>query len=318
MGGWGRLGVAVVILAAAGAGAFWFITAPQRVDAATASAVASGDVGRGEQVFWAGGCASCHAAAGAQGEQLLSLGGGRELKTAFGTFVTPNISQDAADGIGGWTAVDLANAMLKGTSPDGSHFYPAFPYASYARMTPQDVGDLYAYLKTLPAVTGRAGPHRLGFPFTLRRGIGLWKLLYVSDEPVVALQDGAPDPLLRGRYLVEGPGHCGECHTPRDPAGGTKKDAWLSGAVAAEGDGVVPNITPGEGGIGGWSASEIAYYLESGFTPEFDSVGGSMAEVQKNMARLPASDREAIAAYLKTVPPHPNGYPPRQPSPAAQ
>ena len=114
--------------------------------------------------------------------------------------------------------------------------------------------------------------------------------------------------MLQGRYLVEGPGHCGECHTPRDFAGGVKKDQWLAGAKAAEGEGNVPNITGGERGIDGWSEKDIAYFLESGFTPDFDSVGGTMTEVQRNMARLTPQDREAIAAYLKAVPARARGY----------
>jgi mono/diheme cytochrome c family protein len=179
-------------------------------------------------------------------------------------------------------------------------------------MKAQDVADLYAFMKTLPAVPGRAADHQLSFPYNLRRGIGLWKLAYVSSEPVVALGSDASEQERLGRYLVEGPGHCGECHTPRDVLGGTDKGRWLAGAVAAEGDGVVPNITPGEGGIGGWSASDISGYLETGFTPDYDSVGGAMVDVQKNMARLSAADRDAIAAYLKAVPAHPNGYPPRR------
>ena len=113
--------------------------------------------------------------------------------------------------------------------------------------------------------------------------------------------DLSGDPLLlRGRYLVEGPGHCGECHTPRDWTGGLKLERWLAGAPDLEGDGKVPNITPG--GLQGWSQEDIAYYLQSGFTPDFDTVGGSMVKVQKNMAKLPAEDLDAIAAYLKAIP----------------
>ena len=303
-----KLAVGALLLAGAVAVAGWVLSAPQRLDEATLAAMGPGDAARGERIFWAGGCTSCHARPGSQGDARLQLAGGVELKTPFGIFVAPNISQDPTDGIGGWTSADLANAMLKGVSPGGSHFYPAFPYASYARMKPSDVGDLYAYLKTLPAVPGKAAGHRLGFPFNIRRGLGLWKLLYLSDQPVVAFPEGTADNVLAGRYLVEGPGHCGECHTPRDLAGGLKKDEWLAGAVAAEGKGKVPNITGGEGGIGGWSEGEIAYFLETGFTPDFDSVGGSMTEVQKNMAKLTPEDRAAIAAYLKAVPPHPNGF----------
>jgi mono/diheme cytochrome c family protein len=312
MGLFGKLAIGVVVLAGAAAAAGWVLSAPQRLDAATLAQVGTGDAVRGERIFWAGGCTSCHAKPGSEGDARLRLVGGVELKTPFGIFVAPNISQDATDGIGGWSAADLANAMLKGVSPDGEHFYPAFPYASYARMKPSDVGDLYAYMKTLPAVPGKAADHQLGFPFNIRRGLGLWKLLYLSDKPVVAFAEGTPDNVLAGRYLVEGPGHCGECHTPRDLIGGPKNDAWLAGAVAAEGQGNVPNITAGEGGIGGWSEGEIAYFLETGFTPDFDSVGGSMTEVQRNMARLTPEDRGAIAAYLKAIPAHANGYPAAQ------
>ena len=297
----------LVLLAILGGIAFWFVTAPQTVDASVIAGLPEGDAERGERIFWAGGCTSCHAAPKAEGDDRLRLGGGVELATEFGTFVAPNISQDATDGIGNWSAGDLVNAMMKGVSPDGRHYFPAFPYTSYARMKPADIADLHAFLKTLPAVPGAAPGHRLSFPFNIRRGVGAWKLLYMRDEPVVAV-DETNEQLVLGRYLVEGPGHCGECHTPRLFSGGPKLDRWLSGARAAEGGGVVPNITPAEQGLGGWSAGDIANYLETGFTPDFDSVGGAMVEVQKNLALLPAADREAIAAYLKAIPGHPNGY----------
>ncbi|MGX7872082.1 c-type cytochrome [Mesorhizobium sp. ORM6] len=307
-----KLAGGALVLAAAGTAAGWLLSAPVRLDAAVRAQLGPGDAAKGKRIFYAGGCTSCHAKPGSQGDARLQLVGGLELKTPFGTFVPPNISQDPKDGIGAWSLDDFANAMLKGVSPSGEHFYPAFPYASYARMKPSDIADLYAFLKTLRAVAGKAPGHSLGFPFNIRRGIGLWKLLYLSDRPVVALPDAAPDPVAAGRYLVEGPGHCGECHTPRDFAGGIRKSEWLAGAVAAEGSGVVPNITSGEGGMGKWSEADIANYLETGFTPDFDSVGGAMVDVQRNMAELTAGDRAAIAAYLKAIPPHPNGYPPRK------
>ncbi|KFB10684.1 cytochrome c [Nitratireductor basaltis] len=298
---------AAAVAVAAGAG-FWFLTGPDRLEASEIASVESGDAARGEAVFWAGGCASCHAAPDAEGEARTELGGGLELATEFGTFVAPNISSHPEDGIGAWSEEDFLNAMMRGVSPDGRHYYPAFPYTSYARMDPQDVADLFAFMKTLPAVEGEAEDHQIGFPFNIRRGLGLWKALHLNSEPILALPDNAPEELLRGRYLVEGPGHCGECHSPRDFSGGIKRDEWLAGAVSAEGDGVVPNITPGEGGIESWSQSDIAYYLESGFTPDFDSVGGAMVSVQKNMAQLEDADRQAIAAYLKAVEAKPDGY----------
>jgi len=307
----GKLAIAAVIAAGIGGLAFWYLTEPARIDAEAEAALGTGDAARGERIFWAGGCTSCHARPKSEGEAVLQLVGGVQLETAFGTFVAPNISQDVNDGIGAWSREEFANAMLKGVSPSGRHYYPAFPYTSYARMRPTDVADLYAFMKTLPAVAGRTPDHTLDFPYNIRRGIGLWKLLYVDDAPVIAVDEGSPEQLLLGRYLVEGPGHCGECHTPRNISGGTDKSRWLAGAVAAEGDGVIPNITSGEGGIGDWSEGDIASYLETGFTPDFDSVGGSMVEVQKNVARLTSDDRAAIAAYLKAVAPHPNGYPAR-------
>jgi mono/diheme cytochrome c family protein len=297
-----RLLAWLALLGGLGGVAFWFLTAPRPLPAAELAAIPAGDPARGETMFWAGGCASCHAAPRAQGEERLRLGGGLELATDFGTFVAPNISMDPTDGIGGWTAADFQSAMRAGLSPDGRHYYPAFPYASYIRMRPEDVADLWAFWQTLPAVPGAAPDHRLAFPYSLRRGIGLWKRAFLDPAPVVAVDEADPV-LLRGRYLVEGPGHCGECHTPRNFGGAMERANWLAGAPAAEGDGRVPNITGGAGGIGDWSAADIAYYLESGFTPDYDSVGGTMASVQRNMAMLESSDRDAIAAYLKVVPP---------------
>lgn len=300
----------LVALAVIAGAAFWFLTEPHPVEFSRIQTLTTmrSDPVDGEQVFWAGGCASCHAAAGAEKDAQLVLSGGVRLKSDFGTFVTPNISPDPIAGIGNWTMAEFANAMLAGVAPDGSHFYPSFPYGSYARMSDTDLADLFAFLKTLPASSVKSGSHELGFPFSIRRLVGGWKLLYFNTRPRVALDN--PDPqVARGQYLVEGPGHCGECHTPRDMFGGFKSDAWLAGARNPEGKGVIPNITPGGKDISGWSAGDIAGYLETGFTPDFDSAGGSMVEVVKNMAHLPASDREAIAAYLKAIPARPNGYP---------
>jgi len=116
------------------------------------------------------------------------------------------------------------------------------------------------------------------------------------------MRQASPTLVERGRLLVEGAGHCGECHTPRDRFGGLISERWLAGAANPEGKGRVPNITPGGKNISGWSAADIAYYLESGFTPDFDTAGGSMVAVQENMAKLSAEDRAAIAAYLKALP----------------
>ncbi|MGA9575933.1 MAG: cytochrome c [Lysobacterales bacterium] len=258
------------------------------------------DVANGERMFHAGGCVSCHTSADTDTEPPV-LGGGLALNTPFGTFRVPNISPHPDNGIGRWTTIDFVNAMHLGVSPDGRHFYPAFPYPSYTRMRFEDLLDLKAYLDTLPESDNINAAHELKFPWNVRAGIGVWKLLNLDSTAVVSI--AADNELaLRGRYLVEGPGHCGECHTPRDWTGGLEYSHWLGGAPSPDGEGKVPNITPDPEGLADWSQADIEYYLFAGFTPDFDTVGGSMVEVQENMARLPAEDLAAIAAYLKAVP----------------
>mgnify|MGYP001308185778 CR=1 FL=1 len=300
-----RIVVAVVVAALVGGGVFWWLTEPVRVDAAQLPDHTP-DLANGERMFWAGGCASCHAAPGARGEDKLRLVGGLAMPTPFGTFRVPNITPDRETGIGGWSTADFVTAMTKGVSPSGEHLYPAFPYTSYQRMRIEDLIDLKAFLDTLPAVADAVPPSDVAFPFSIRRGIGLWKLLYLDGEPY------RPDPAYSpeaqaGGYLVEGPGHCGECHTPRDLLGGMERNRWLAGAPSLEiGGGRAPNITPAPGALGDWSAEDIATALDSGFTPEFDSLGGTMASVVDNYAHLRPEDRAAVAAYLKAIPPIPN------------
>ena len=290
-----RLGLGAAVIAAVAA---WMITAPVPLPQ-TALADYEPDVANGRTMFLIGGCASCHAAEDAENEARLVLQGGLRLKTEFGTFVAPNISPDTTAGIGTWSELDFVNAMKRGLSPDDAHYYPAFPYGSYARMKLEDVRDLWAYLKDLPKSDRANEPHDIGFPFSIRRAVGFWKWLNLDDAPVIPAGTDA-----RGRYLVEGPGHCGECHTPRDLMGGPLLDEWLAGAPNPEGKGTIPNLTPGGKGAGTWDAADIAEYLKSGFTPDYDTAGGSMVDVIANTSRLTDADRAAIAAYLKGVPAH--------------
>ncbi|MEM9620546.1 MAG: cytochrome c [Pseudomonadota bacterium] len=283
----------------------YLATAPQ-VRTALPDQVATVDLTNGETMFWAGGCASCHAAEDSDGEQKLLLGGGLELDTPFGVFAVPNISPDPEFGIGAWTDLDFVRAMQDGVSPSGKHYYPAFPYEYYQYMTVQDLLDLRGYLQTLPPVATPVAASKIAFPYNIRRGIGLWKHVYLSDAPWPQLTDPQ---LQRGQYLVRGPGHCGFCHTPRNQFGGLRQQRYLGGApaleVGADGtpEGRIPNITSHKDGIGSWAAGDIAFALETGFDPDYDSFGGTMVAVQENMARLSADDRAAMAAYLKTVPP---------------
>ena len=266
------------------------------------------DLTNGELLFWAGGCASCHAAPDAEEDALLLLSGGVELPTPFGVFRSPNISSDPEFGIGSWSTLDFINAMAKGLSPDNEHYYPAFPYPHYQNITLEDLVDLKAYLDSLPASSNQVADHQLDFPYSFRRGVGLWKWRYLDRNISSPLND-AEAAVERGRYLVTGAGHCGACHTPRDAYGGEVVERFLAGAESfevtdGEAAGRIPNITPHEDGIGGWRASDIAFSLETGFDPDFDTFGSTMVDVQRNMAKLPAEDREAIAAYLKSIPAH--------------
>jgi mono/diheme cytochrome c family protein len=286
----------LVLLGVVAAGGVYVMARPKPL-AAAAVADLTGDAARGEAVFWAAGCASCHMADKAEGEAQLVLSGGQRFPSDFGTFVAPNISQDPEQGIGAWTLLDLANAIMRGVSPEGEHYYPALPYASYAKMEMQDVADLYAFMKTLPADPTPSQPHELGFPFSIRDTIGVWKLMFLSDD--WALPGNLTPTATRGRYIAEALAHCGECHTPRNMLGGMDTALWLGGAANPSGDGRIPNITPGKLG---WTDGDIVQYLTTGFTPEYDSVGGHMAHVVENMARLPETDRQAVAEYLLAVP----------------
>ena len=291
-----RLIPSLALLALIGGGVAWWLTAPTSMPA-EATAGLTGDPVHGEQVFWAAGCASCHMAPDAKGDAQLMLAGGQQFPSAFGTFIAPNISP-SDQGIGGWTLAQFANAVMRGVSPEGQHYYPAFPYAAFGKMEVQDVADLKAFMDTLPPDATPSQPNQVGFPFNIRRSLGGWKLLFLRDGWVV--NGDLTESETRGRYIAEAQAHCGECHTPRNLLGGLIKSRWLGGAPNPSGKGNIPNITPAKLT---WSEGEIVEYLTSGFTPEFDSVGGHMAHVVENMARLPESDRQAVAAYLKKVSP---------------
>lgn len=292
-----RLFGVLVVLGGVVAVALWFASAARGGDPALVADL-KGDATRGQLVFTASGCASCHTAPKAVRDAQLVLSGGQRFVTDFGTFVAPNISPDPDHGIGNWSLADLVNAVKHGVSPQGQHYYPALPYAAYARMELRDIADLYDYLRTLPPDATPSAAHELGFPFNIRRSVGVWKLLFLTSDWAV---DGTLTPeQTRGRYIIEAMAHCGECHTPRNALGGPDRSRWLAGAPNPNGEGTIPNITPAKLT---WSEADIATYLTTGFSPEFEPVGGHMAEVVENMSALAQSDRAAVAAYLKLVPP---------------
>jgi len=287
----------VLLAGVAALGVFWWLSAPP-VRWAPGTIAYTPSPQNGEIIFNAGGCSSCHAVPNQP--DRTRLGGGLAIPSPFGTFYAPNISQDPTNGIGRWSEADFVNAVKKGISPEGEHYFPAFPYTSYSHATVQDVRDLFAYLKTLPAVPGKVRDHDLPFPFNIRRNVGIWKLLFMDGRLFVPDQARSPS-WNRGAYLVNSFGHCAECHSPRNFLGGIIASQRFAGGPDPDGKGWVPNIT--RKGLSDWSDKDIAYFLESGMTPDGDSAGGSMVAVIKNTSQLPAADRAAIAEYVKQLAP---------------
>lgn len=296
---------AILIATVASLAGYWWLTGPTAL--ALPAPARGPDLANGQELFNAGGCSSCHAVPNQP--DRLRLGGGLALGSPFGTFYAPNISPDATDGIGRWTEVDFVNAVMRGLSPEGTHYFPAFPYTSYHIAKVDDVRDLFAYLKTLPPVPGRVRDHDLPFPFNIRRNVGIWKLLFMDVRPFMA--DAARSAQWnRGAYLVNGFGHCAECHSPRNALGGVIRGERFAGGPNPEGEGWVPNIT--QKGISSWSEKDIADFLETGDMPEGDTASGSMRPVIKNLAQLTPEDRAAMAAYLKSLPPIDGPTPPKR------
>jgi mono/diheme cytochrome c family protein len=294
-----------IIAAAAGLSVFWWLTIPAVVLPESLPAHTP-DLANGLTMFNAGGCSSCHAVP--DQPDRLKLGGGLALKSPFGTFYVPNISPDRADGIGNWTEANFVTALIKGTSPSSTHYFPALPYTSYQRARIADIRDLFAYLKTLEAVPGKVRDHDLPFPFNIRRNVGIWKLLFMDGKPFMP-DASRPAAWNRGAYLVNGLGHCAECHSPRNFLGGIITPQRFAGGPNPEGEGWVPNIT--QKGLGEWSAKDFDYFLQTGNLPDGDNAGGLMARVIKNTSQLPAKDQAAMAEYLKSLPPV--AGPPRPP-----
>jgi len=291
-----KLFLLVAVALIASMGVFWLVTIPAVVSAEALPAY-SPNVANGQTVFNAGGCASCHAVVG---EPRTMLGGGLAIPSPFGTFYAPNISPHKQNGIGDWTEANFVTAVKKGTSPAGAHYFPSFPYGSYVHATDNDIRDLFAYIKTLPSLSGRPRPHDVNFPFNIRRLVGGWKFLFVDGKPLTS------DPKQsatwnRGAYLVNGLGHCAECHSPRNFLGGIVSSQRFAGGPNPEGEGWVPNIT--QKGLKDWSEKEIAWFLKTGELPSGDTAGGSMVRVIKNTSELNDEDRAAVAAYLKSLPP---------------
>jgi mono/diheme cytochrome c family protein len=268
----------------------WLVLAP-------ALALAQGDAKRGEYLAKAGGCVGCHTETR---DGATPYAGGRALKTPFGTFFGPNITPHPEAGIGRWSEADFFRAMREGRRPDEAHYYPAFPYPSFTRITDADLRDLWAYLRSLRPSAQASRPHELGLLYRARFLLGAWKSLFFAPGPF------SPDPqqsatLNRGAYLVQALGHCGECHTPRNFLGGPKKGRFLAGAKLAEDGAAASNLTPTR--LKKSSDAELADVLSSGLLPDGDVLGETMGEVVRNTtSQLTKNDLNALIAYLRSLP----------------
>lgn len=275
----------------------------------TALVARTPDPSNGAYVFNAGGCANCHATVGQK--DRLRLGGGYAIKSPFGVFKSPNISSDPVRGIGDWSELDFVNAVLRGVGRGGEHLFPSFPYTSYQRVSLDDVRDLYAFLKTVPPDSRPSEAHDLAFPFNVRRGVGLWKRLFVDGKALTADPTRTAE-FNRGAYLVEGLGHCAECHSSRNMLGGIAAESRFAGGIDPGGRDWTPNITPHADGLSTWTVADHESLLESGFTPDSTPVGGAMGDVVAGTAKLTPADRKAMATYLKALPARPGKAPPKQ------
>ncbi len=268
--------------------------------AAPAADVAA-SIEQGRYLVHAGGCLTCHTD---DSPNAVPLAGGRVLRTAFGSFYSPNLTPDRATGIGGWTDADLGRALREGVAPDGSNYYPVFPYPAYSGLRDADVAAIGAYLRSLKPVRRAAPAHELPWYLSSRLVMLGWNLINFASgrfEP----DAGHDASWNRGAYLVRHLGHCGECHSPRNVLGGIDHSRELAGNPAGPEGKKIPDLTGDKAtGIANWSVDEIEFFLETGILPDGDFAGSSMsAVIEDNTSKLTAADRRAIATYLKTLEP---------------
>jgi mono/diheme cytochrome c family protein len=289
----------LALFAALGFAAFWVMTTP-RVAAMEDLSQRTADLANGERIYHASGCHSCHLPDKASTLDQALPAGGRAFKTPVGTLYPINLTPDAT-GLGLWSEAQFIAAVQYGVGQEGENLIPAFPYTSYSKMSEEDVRDLWAYLKSLPATKNDVAEHDVLGLTIVRRGLTFWKWIGFVDEPFVADKNQS-ETWNRGAYLVNGPGHCSECHTPRTAFMTSDTDKFLAGGPHPEGEGKVPGLRDLVGRGRYKDAKDIASALEFGEVMGYDKMSsGGMAAVQSNMSKLPASDREAIAEYLTSL-----------------
>ncbi len=274
-----------------GALSYMFLALPDVADATIPSDAAA--IERGAYLVSAGGCVSCHR--GQSDESAASLSGGLALETDFGTFYAPNITPDEETGIGSWSGQDFLLALKHGRTPDGSFYYPAFPYKAYGGLTDADVLDMAAYLLSLEPVSQETPSPEAPF-WLMRWTVSVWNRLADVGQPELEQFDPASQPLMaRGAYLARHLGHCGECHTPRSGLG--IPDLAQEYAGAELGEEVIEAIDAAA--LEDWTTNNFDVFLLLGLKPEGEFVGGDMNEViEDNTSKLSEEDRDALAAFF--------------------
>ena len=294
-----KLAFGACALAVLGAAAVWRLNVRDEVDVTAPAAHAPDDslVARGAYLARAGNCMTCHTARGGQ-----QYAGGLGVATPFGTVFTSNLTPDESTGIGSWSPAHFWRAMHNGRSKSGRLLYPAFPYTSYTQVTRNDSDAIFAYLRSLPAVSQPNRPHALRFPYQSQAALAVWRALYFS--PGVFQPDaGRNAEWNRGAYLVQGLGHCSACHSPRDALGGIGKGLDLAGGLIPMQNWYAPSLaSPHEAGLAGWDREHIVSLLKNGVSPAA-SVSGPMADVVlRSTQYLSHEDLGAMAQYLKELP----------------
>jgi len=291
----------LALLAAIGAGAFVILTRPSPLDA-SAIPPHRPDLARGEALFHAGSCLACHAAPKDAPERREGVpSGGNAFPTPVGVFYPQNLTPDAETGLGLWSDLDFANAMVRGISPAGLHYFPAFPYPSYHFMPITDLLDLRGYLMSLPPVRSPNREPDMPLVSVARRGVGLWKR-WGLDEGTFSPDPDRDAAWNRGAYLVRGPGHCGECHTPRNWLMVPDESRYLAGGPHPRGEGSVPSLRGLVARERYEDAADLTLALQYGETFGYDKLSsGGMGDIQASLARLEEGDVRAIAEYLVSL-----------------
>ncbi|MCP4563594.1 MAG: molybdopterin-dependent oxidoreductase [Bosea sp.] len=290
---WSKLGAAVAGAATFAAVSLAFAPSIAPIARPDPSTWSAATIERGRQLAALGACAVCHTA-----KDGVPYAGGLALPTPFGTVLTTNITPDVETGIGTWSYAAFERAMRAGLHRDGRQLYPAFPYPSFAKASEADLQALYAFLMSQPAVLQENEPSKLTFPFNLRPLLAGWNLLFNRGELKPDAARSAE--WNRGRYLVDGLGHCGACHTPRNALGAEKSgSAYLAGGEA-EGW-TAPALTKLSAGPIPWSEAELYAYLKTGTSRQHGAAAGPMAPVIAELRELPDADIRAMATYLASL-----------------